>query len=146
VTADASPGGGASRVPVEARSYEIDPYGHVNNAVYVQWLEHGRLAWLRDRGMTYTSIPETFGVHVVVVGLRLDYRAEVVLGDRLAVVTDVVKLGSSSFVFAQRVEFEDGRVAASGEVTMVCTRGGRAAPIPDALRARLTAGSSGISP
>ena len=39
-------------VPVEARSYELDPYGHLNNAVYVNWLEHGRLAFLRARVQT----------------------------------------------------------------------------------------------
>lgn len=149
MTADSAaraPSPGPSRVAVEARSYEMDPYGHMNNAVHVQWLEHGRLCWLRDRGMTYMSIPETFGVHIVVVSIRVDYRAEVVLGDRLTIVTDVVRAGSSSFVFAQRIEFEDGRVAASGEVTMVCTRERRAAPMPAALRARLVPPDSGIPP
>ena len=136
---------GASRVPVEARSYEIDPYGHVNNAVFVNWLEHGRLAWLRDRGMTYTSIPETFGVHVVVVSMRVDYRAEVVLGDRLTIVSDVVRIGTSSFTFAQRIEFDGGRVAAEGEVTMVATRNGRSATIPGPLRAKLVPEESGIA-
>lgn len=128
---------GASRVPIEVRSYELDPYGHVNNAVYVNWLEHGRLAWLRDRGMSYTSIPESFGVRVVVVSMRLDYKAETSLGDRVVVVSDVVRRGNSSFTFAHRVEFEDGRAAAEGEVTMVCTRDGRSAPIPPELRERL---------
>ena len=128
---------GPSRYDVETRSYEIDIYGHVNNAVYAQWLEHGRLVWLRDRGMTYTSIPETFGVHIVVVSLRLDYRIEVELGARLAIVTDVVRLGNSSFTFAQRIEFADGRVSAEAEVTMVCTRDGRSAPIPPEFREKL---------
>jgi YbgC/YbaW family acyl-CoA thioester hydrolase len=135
--ADPSAAPAESRVAVEARSYELDPYGHVNNSVFVNWLEHGRLCWLRDRGMTYTSIPETFGVHVVVVSLRLDYRAEVGLGDRLVVASDVVRLGNSSFAFAQRIEFDDGRVAAEGEVVMVCTRDGRSSPIPAELRVRL---------
>ena len=135
---------GASRVGVESRSYELDPYGHVNNSVFVNWLEHGRLCWLRDRGMTYSSIPEEFGVHIVVVSLRLEYRAEVGLGDRLAVGSDVVRLGNSSFTFSQRIEFEDGRVAAEGEVVMVATRDGRSTPIPPDLRARLGDGNPGI--
>jgi len=128
---------GPSRLPIETRSYEMDIYNHLNNAVYVQWLEHARLVWLRERGMTYTSIPETFGVHIVVVSLKLDYRAEVVVGDRMVVVTDVVRLGGSSFTFSHRIEFEDGRVAAEGEVTMVCTHAGRSAPIPAEFREKL---------
>jgi len=129
--------GGPSRLAIETRSYEMDIYSHLNNAVYVQWLEHARLVWLRERGLTYTSIPETLGVHIVVVSLKLDYRAEVVVGDRMVVVTDVVRLGNSSFTFSHRIEFDDGRVAAEGEVTMACTKGGRSAPMPAEFREKL---------
>ena len=120
---------------VEARSYELDPYGHLNNAVYVNWLEHGRLSYLRDRGENYTSIPEKYGVHVVVVRQEIDYRVQVQLGDRLLVTSSIEHFGSSSFRFGQSIAFEDGRVAADAKVTMVCTgRDGRPVAMPDELR------------
>jgi len=127
-----------SVVEVEARSYELDPYGHLNNAVYVNWLEHGRLCYLRDRGHTYTSVPETFGVHVVVVRQDLQYKAQVRLGDRLLVTSRVVRLGRTSFTFFQEITYPGGAVAATGEVTMVSVGpDGAAMPIPAGLRSLL---------
>ena len=127
-----------SVVEVEARSYELDPYGHLNNAVYVNWLEHGRLSYLRDRGHTYTSVPETFGVHVVVVRTDLSYKAQVRLGDRLSVTTRLARIGRTSFTFSQEIVFADGRPAASGEVTMVAVGpDGSATPVPSDLRSLL---------
>jgi YbgC/YbaW family acyl-CoA thioester hydrolase len=123
---------------VEARSYELDPYGHLNNAVYVNWLEQGRLVFLRARGETYTTVPERFGVHIVVVHQDISYRAQVRLGDRLAVSTRIARLGGSSFTFEQSIAFLDGRSAADGRVTMACVGpGGRSTPIPDGLRSLL---------
>ena len=119
---------------VEARSYELDPYGHLNNSVYVNWLEHGRLCYLRDRGESYTSIPEKFGVHVVVVRQEVDYKIQVQLGDHLEVASHIERIGGSSFRFHQEIRFDDGRVAAVGKVTMVCVADGAAQPMPDALR------------
>lgn len=125
-------------VEVEARSYELDPYGHLNNAVHVNWLEHGRLCYLRDRGHSYTSVPETFGVHVVVVRQDLQYKAQVRLGDRLSVTSRIARIGRTSFTFAQEIAFPDGRLAASGEVTMVCVGpDGEPAPVPEGLRSLL---------
>ena len=124
-----------SVIEVEARSYELDPYGHLNNAVYVNWLEHGRLCYLRDRGHSYTSVPETFGVHVVVVRQDLQYKAQVRLGDRLRVTSRIARIGRTSFTFSQEIGFPDGRRAASGEVTMVCVGAdGASAPVPEGLR------------
>jgi len=127
-----------SRVEVEARSYELDPYGHLNNAVYVQWLEHGRLAFLRDRGESYMSVPERHGVRVVVVRTDLSYRREIRLGDRLTVETALEGVGNRSFTFRQAILFPDGTPAAEGTVVMVCTGpDGRAVPVPPALRTLL---------
>ena len=123
---------------VEARSYELDPYGHLNNAVYVSWLEHGRLGFLWDRGHSFTSIPETFGVHVVVVHTELSYKAQLRLGDRLRIATRIERFGTSSFTFAQEIAFPDGRVAAAGTVTLACVGpDGASTPMPPDLRKML---------
>jgi len=124
-----------STTEVEARSYELDPYGHLNNSVFINWLEHGRLCFLRDRGESYTSIPERFGTHIVVVRQEVDYRAQILLGDRLTVTTRIERIGNSSFAFAQTIAFKDGRAAAEATVTMVCIGpDDTAIPMPEALR------------
>lgn len=124
-------------VEVEARSYELDPYGHVNNAVYVNWFEHGRSAWLRERGLSWASIPEMYGVRVVIVRCEIDYRAEIRLDDRLRVSTRIARFGRSSFDFEQRIVFPDDRLAAEAKNVMVCTAEGGAVPFPPGLRERL---------
>ena len=125
-------------IEVEARSYELDPYGHLNNAVYVNWLEHGRLCYLRSRDLSYMSVPEKFGVRVVVVRLDLSYKAPVHLGDRLRVTSHIDRFGRTSFRFRQVIDFSDGGPAAEADVTMVCVDDeGRPAPMPPALRERL---------
>ena len=123
---------------VEARSYELDPYGHLNNAVYVNWLEHGRLCFLRDHGESYMSVPEKYGVWIVVVRQEVDYRAQVGLGDRLRLASEIERFGGSSFRFRQTITFEDGRPAAEARVTMVCIDAdGAATPMPEELRRAL---------
>jgi acyl-CoA thioester hydrolase len=121
----------ASEIEVEARSYELDAYGHLNNAVHVNWLEHGRLCFLRERGHSFTSIPEAFGVHVMVVHLELSYKAT----------TRIARLGRSSFTFAQQLTHADGRLAAEGTATLACAGPeGKAVSIPPALRELLSRG------
>ena len=124
-----------STLRVEARSYELDAYDHVNIAVFVNWLEHARLALLRERGVTYTSIREDFGVHIMVVNQSITYKAQVRLGDRLTITSRIEKLGTSSVRFAHTIDLDDGPTACEAEVTMVCVGPDRSAtPIPDELR------------
>lgn len=122
----------------EARSYELDPYGHLNNSVFVNWFEHGRLCYLRDRGMSYTSIPEQHHVRIVVVQQDVSYKAEVRLGAILDLATRISRFGNTSFTFEHTLTGEGGEVAGTAKVTMVCTGDdGRATPIPAGLRAAL---------
>ncbi len=128
-----------SRTEVEARSYELDPYGHVNNAVFVSWLEHGRSVYLRERGMTWQSLPEEFGVRVVVVHQAISYRLEIRQDDRLEVRSRIESFGNTSFPFHQMIVCPDGTVAAEGKVVMVSvTLDGKPVPVPPALRDRLS--------
>lgn len=125
-------------VEIEARSYELDPYGHLNNAVFVNWLEHGRLAYLSDRSMSYDSIPKEYSVFVVVVHQNVAFKAQIRLGDRLTVTSRIVRFGKTSFAFDQVIAFPDGRSACVAVVTMVCVgRQGESVGMPEALRRRL---------
>lgn len=126
---------------VEARSYEMDAYGHLNQAVSIQWFEHGRLVYLRERGMTYTSVPEDYGVHVMVLRQDVTYRKQVLLGDRFRMTSRIARFGRTSFTWEHALDPVDGGdPAVVATVTMVCVGpDGTAAPMPDALREKLSA-------
>jgi len=132
-----------SRTDVEARSYELDAYSHLNNAVFVSWFEHGRSVYLRERGMGWQSLPEEFGVRVVVVHQAITYKAEIRQDDRLVIESEIPRFGNTSFPFTQRILYPDGRVAAEAEVVMVSIDlDGKPVPVPEALRERLSTSCS----
>lgn len=130
----------ANVTEIEARSYELDPYGHVNNAVFVNWFEHGRLRYLADRGLSWTIVPEEYGCRVVIVRIDVSFHTEVRLGDRLALTSRITGFGRSSFTFEQSLRHADERVAATAVATMVCVDpDGGSVEVPAALRSSLEA-------
>lgn len=121
-----------STFELEVRSYELDVYNHVNNAVYINWLEHGRSKLLQDKGLNYTSIIRQWGVQFMTVRTEIDYRRPLHLGDRVRVTTQVERVGTSSVTLAQKVLCED-EPAAEAKVVIVYTdiQSGRPTPVPE---------------
>ena len=39
----------------KVRSYELDSFGHVNNAVYLNYLEYARMEYLLQKGLSFTD-------------------------------------------------------------------------------------------
>ncbi len=107
------------------RSFHLDVYGHVNNAVYMQWFEHGRSQLLQDFGQTYTSIVESWGVRLVTVATGINYRAQLGLDDAVEISTTVIRMGRSSVTYKQEIVRlnRDGTrtVCADGESTICFT-------------------------
>lgn len=95
------------------RSYELDIYAHVNNAVYLQWFEHGRSQMLQDKGLDYLSIVQAWNVRLVTVSTHIDFVAQLHLDDLVEVRTTVAKMGRSSVTYAQEVV----RIEKSGDTT-----------------------------
>jgi acyl-CoA thioester hydrolase len=88
------------RCTIEARSYELDAFGHLNHAVYLNYFEHARFQTLARRRISAESIrARGEGVHVVRV--EVDYRSEVRQGDLLAIDTAVESFRKSSMTFHQ---------------------------------------------
>jgi acyl-CoA thioester hydrolase len=69
---------------VKVRFGELDPYGHVNHAVYLSYLEAARVEALSAVGFGLDRLQRE-GLHVVVVDLRVRFHRPAVLGDTLTV-------------------------------------------------------------
>lgn len=117
---------------LEVRSYELDIYNHVNNAVYINWLEHGRSKLLQDKGFNYTRIEESWGVRFMTVRTEIDYKQALYLGDRVEVSTQVDRVGNTSVTLAQVIRKLPETVAAAARVVIVYTdaKTGRPVPVP----------------
>lgn len=92
------------RVPV--RWSDLDVLGHVNQAIYHQYLEQARVAVLRRAGD-----PRGF----VLAHVELDHLAEIGLGvDAVEVAVRVAAVGGSSVRIEHEVRLPSGAVAARG--------------------------------
>jgi acyl-CoA thioester hydrolase len=121
------------RIPVRWR--DLDLLGHLNQAVYHEYLEEGRAA-LMD------SLGEGNRFPFVLARVELDYRAEIRRRHgEVEVVARVERVGSKSLTVSHDVLLPDGTVAASGTSVFVAwdveARGSR--PLTDAERAALEA-------
>ena len=121
---------------VEVRFRDCDAFGHVNNAVYLTYLEEARFGfWKRLSGAT--GMPRSF----ILARAECDYRMPVALGDRLIVRVAVAAVGSSSFTLAYEVLLARTReVVATAQTVQVMYdyTAARSIPIPDDIRVKLT--------
>jgi acyl-CoA thioester hydrolase len=98
-------------VPIHIRWRDVDSYGHINNAVYLTYLEEARDRWVE------TTLP---GTNFVIVRIAIDYRRELSLEDEDVTVTcRGTGYGTSSIRTAEQVIAKAGWVAAEAESVVV---------------------------
>ena len=107
------------------RDYECDLQGVVNNAVYLNYLEHARHEILRQAGVDFAEL-HIEGVDPVVVRAELDYRRPLQSGDRFAVRTSAFRQGRLRLVFVQDIyRLPDNELILNGKVIAAVLRNGR---------------------
>lgn len=134
-------GPATKRVPIRWR--DLDGFNHVNNAVYLSYLEEGRDAWLAETlGSGITAFTEFVVRHI-----SIDYVSALTQEDGEAIVTvEVESVGTSSITLRETITAgSDGRVAANARGVLVHTNPARDASqrLPDELRASLQAAIAG---
>jgi len=87
---------------IDVRFAELDPYGHVNHAVYVTYFEVARTEALISCGVPLQAIAEA-GYQLVVTKLDVRFRSAATAGDRLSVETSMFELRRASGVWLQRI-------------------------------------------
>lgn len=69
---------------------ETDQMGVVYHGNYAQYLEMGRIEWLRALGISYKSMEEN-GIILPVISLQIDYKKSALYDDLLTVETNIKK-------------------------------------------------------
>jgi YbgC/YbaW family acyl-CoA thioester hydrolase len=84
----------------QARSYELDAFGHVNHAVFLNWLEQARFDVFEQGGFPASEL-HARGWGVYVVKLEVEYLKEARQGDVLIARTRVAESTRTTIQFAQ---------------------------------------------
>ncbi|MDR2842322.1 MAG: acyl-CoA thioesterase [Spirochaetaceae bacterium] len=84
------------------RTYECDSYSHVNNAVYLNYLEAGRYEFLKDIGFDYNAaVGDGYGMYIARV--EIDYKKPAFVDDELTIETWPLKTGAVSGIVGQKI-------------------------------------------
>jgi acyl-CoA thioester hydrolase len=121
--------------PIEVRFRDCDAMGHVNNAVYLTYLEQARFAYWKA-----ADIGRLAGeVSYIIARVEIDYRAAAVTGEVLDVAIAVTGLGRSSFRMAYEIRDGNGRLVATAKSVQAAYdyAAGRTVPFPDAIKKRI---------
>ncbi|HEY7659270.1 MAG TPA: acyl-CoA thioesterase [Actinomycetota bacterium] len=111
---------------IEIRWRDVDAYGHVNNAVYLNYLEEARDAWVEQVLGGISASTSDF----VLVRVAIDYRSELTQANGwVSVRCELESIGRSSIHTREEVRTRDGTLSASASSVVV-------ARDPETLRAR----------
>jgi acyl-CoA thioester hydrolase len=129
---------GGFKISIDVRFRDLDAIGHVNNAVYLTYIESARVAyWLYVTGRTGVD-----AVDIILARAEVDYRSPVVLGETIEVTVRTLSMRRSSFVLGFTLtERGTGRVVAEAKNVAVYFdyAAGRSQPIPKEIRERIRA-------
>ena len=116
---------------LQVRGYELDGYGHVNNAVYLNYFEYARWNMLEEAGLG-TDYFKRHGVFPTVVRVEIDYRESCYLAEDLVIETTLFQFRKRVAIFEQKLKKEKtGALAARALITVVVVGGeGRAVSLP----------------
>lgn len=109
-----------AEVEIEVRTSELDSFGHVNHAVFLNYFEHARFEALKEAGFSWSVLAERQWA-IFVVRIEVDYLSEAKREDVLLVRTWADGFRRTSMVLAQEMVRADDPevVVARARVTAV---------------------------
>lgn len=96
------------------RFHELDPYGHVNHAVFLHYFEVARIEAIGSIGYSLDRLRQD-GFHLIIVDVHVRYASPATHGDVLTVHSEVSEVRSASCRWRQRIT-RDGDVIAAAEI------------------------------
>jgi acyl-CoA thioester hydrolase len=118
------------------RFRDLDPMGHVNNAVFLTYIEQARVAFLAEVGAA-TGLED---MNMIVARVEIDFKAPVRFGQEVEVSVRASRFGTKSFDLDYELRV-GGEVVAEAKSVQVAYDYDRrkAIPLPADWREKLTA-------
>jgi len=124
-------------VRFRVRTYECDAYGHVNNAVYLNYLEYARDQYIEQHGLDYQELVASGG-GIFVAEARLSYLSPALPGEELTLTTEPEEWGAAFLVLKQDLWGPQKRAVLEAHLKLVwVSPSGRPTRIPSSWRERL---------
>ena len=91
-----------SKLEFEVRDYECDLAGMVNNASYLNYIEHARHVFLRSKGIDFAELAGQ-GIYMIVLRIEVDYLFSLRSGDRFTIGSNFERVSRLRFGFQQDI-------------------------------------------
>jgi acyl-CoA thioester hydrolase len=115
------------------RFRDLDGMAHVNNAVFMTYMESARLAYFKSLGLPGNPLEG-----MILARAEVDFRSPIELGEEVEVGVRTGRIGTKSFELEQEIR-ADGRLAAEGRFVVVAYdyANGRSQELPAEWRGTL---------
>ena len=124
--------------PITVRFADLDPQAHVNNSVYLTYLESARLGYYEQVGIWGHEGGMKTGM--VVAHIDIDYLAPIFFGQDIQVGVKLARLGQKSFTLVFVIETVPGKVPLARATSVMVTYDStteQSIPIPQDWREKL---------
>ena len=121
---------------IGVRFYELDPYGHVNHSVYIQYFEAARVEWLAEVGYPLEQL-QADGIQIVVTELNTRYLGSAGPGDQLTIRSELAELRRASMSFNQQIWKGSEKLVEQTITAAITNLAGRPTRVPDELASAL---------
>ncbi|HKJ78283.1 MAG TPA: thioesterase family protein [Prolixibacteraceae bacterium] len=96
-------------------TYQIDFVGHVNNIVYVQWMENGRIRLLEAIGLPAFDLAAEDGILPVLTKTSIRYRKPIFLNNTVTIEMWISQLNNASAIMDFNFKNEKSELCATGQ-------------------------------
>ncbi|HDR04851.1 MAG TPA: acyl-CoA thioesterase [Candidatus Marinimicrobia bacterium] len=112
---------------IKVRSYELDSFGHVNNATFLNYLEAARGDYLEQMGLSFNDFAR-WESYPVIVRHEIEYKAPAHYGDELLIEASINKPGRSSMHFVYTI-YKQKRICVAEAMSTLVFVGKDGSPI-----------------
>jgi len=118
----------------DVRFRDLDPMGHVNNAVFLTYLEQARISFFAELGAV-TSLDE---MNMILARVEIDFKAPVRLGQEVEISVRAGRFGTKSFDLEYELRVDGALVAQATSVQVAYDyERGEPVPVPSEWREKL---------